>query len=416
MTTETYKTRSKKTTLSVTNNTISAIKKSDTVKTGVRIYENGCIGVAGAIGAYDEKQLSGRAKHMLSFKIPYDCESAGEISRTMDLTDSFSLSDEEFVRSSEEVLSMLTRNHPQFSFSHKIFYEETETQLHNSNGADLAYRDKIVQFELVIKHKGSKNLMDGIGATYMRGIDVQAVYNAISETCGSFEEKVTLPEEKMPVVQLINKEFILQKFLTDLHGRAMGANASLFSGKIGEKLFADHFSLCVQRDPLKSEGSPSFFDAEGTVLPDNRFMLIENGVIKAPYSSKKIAKQYGYPVTGSAGGEYDSVPVTAYETISVQPGEKTIKELLGGRKAVYIVIASGGDFTSQGEYASPVQAAYLFDGENLLGRLPQLSIRSNVYDMFGKDFIGMSTDGNNPHCPFKFLATDMYVEQIGDWL
>ena len=416
MTTETYKNRSKKTVLSVTNNRVSAIQKSDTEKTGLRVYDNGCIGVAGAIGVYDENRLTDRAKHMLKFKIPYDCEPADNISRTMDLSDTFTLSDEDFVRNSEDLLAMLTRNHPEFAFTHKISYEENETRLSNSVGADLTCRDKTVRVELVFKHKNSKNLMDGIGATVMRGYDVEAAYKSISGVCSCYEEKVSAPEEKMPVVMLLDHDSVLTKFITDLNGRAMGANSSLFSGKTGQKLFADHFSLCVQRDPRKHENYMSFFDAEGTVLEGDRFMLIENGVIKSPYSSKKTAKQYGFAVTGSAGGEYDSVPDTAYGSIRVQPGEKTIKEMLGGRKAVYVVYAGGGDFTAQGEYASPVQAAYLFDGEDFIGRLPQLSIRSNVYDMFGKDFIGLSSDGDNPHCALKYLAMDMYVSQIGDWL
>ena len=414
MTTEIYKVRSKKTTLSVTNNTISAINKSDTEKTGFRIYDNGCIGVAGAIGKYNENQLADRAKHMLKFKIPYDCEPASDISRTEDLSDSFTLTDEDFVRSSGEVLAMLANEYPRFSFSHKIFYDESETQLSNDRGAGLSCRDKSVQFEMLVKHKASKSMMDGIGAATIRGFDKDAIFSSLSEICACFEDEVSPPEEKMPVVILINQEFQLQKFLTDLNGRAMGTNASLFSGKLGQKLFADHFSLCVQRGPR--EHYQCFFDAEGTVLPDDRFFLIENGVLKSPYSSKKTAKQYGFEITGSAGGEYDSVPDTSYGSIGVQPGDKTIKELLGGRKAVYVVFASGGDFTSQGEYASPVQSAFLFDGTSLLGRLPQLSIRSNVFDMFGKDFIGVSSDGNNPHCPYKYLAIDMNVSSIGGWI
>ena len=416
MTTETYKIRSKKTVLSVSNSRISAVQKTDTVKTGLRVYENGCIGVAGAIGSFDENKLADRAKQMLKFNISYDCEPAGDISRTMDLTSSFTLSDEDFVRNSEDLLDTIRRLYPQFAFHHKIMREENETSLRNSGGADLTCRDKVVRVELFYKHKNSKNLMDCIGATTMRGFDTDAILKSISGTCACYEEKVSAPEEKMPVVMLLDHDSVLGKFITDLNGRAMGANSSLFSGKTGQKLFADHFSLCVQRDPLMHENYMSFFDAEGTVLDGDRFMLIENGVLKSPYSSKKTAGQYGYAVTGSAGGEFDSVPDTAYGSIRVQPGEKTINELLGGRKAVYIVISGGGDFTAQGEYAAPVQSAFLFDGENYIGRLPQLSIRSNVYDMFGKDFIGLSTDGDNPHCAMRYLAMEMNVSQIGDWL
>jgi len=412
MTTEKYSIRNKSTELSVANNTITGIKKSDTVKTGIRVYDRGCIGVAGAIGAYDEGEMAGRARHMLKFNIPYDCQPAGEASRSVDLSGSFELSEVDFVRGSEELLGMLSRNHPNFAFNHKIIYEESEERLSNDLGADYAFRDKVVQFQLLFKSKGSKNLMDCMGVSVERGFDLDIIYKSVSEACSCYDEKVDAPEEKMPVVFLHSSMTLLMKFL-DLSGRAMGTGASLFSGKIGEKLFSDDFSLCVQRDPAAHYAS--FFDAEGTVLDGDNFPLIDKGVLKAPFSGKKIAKQYGYPVTGSASAEYDSVPDTSHECIGVSSGTKTISELLGGRKAIYIVFASGGDFTAQGEFASPVQSAFLFDGRNLLGRLPQLSIRSNVYDMFGKDYIGQSTDGNSPDGPFRYLAVDMHVSKIGDW-
>lgn len=55
-------------------------------------------------------------------------------------------------------------------------------------------------------------------------------------------------------------------------------------------------------------------------------------------------------------------------------------------------IASGGDFTPDGLYATPVQVAYLTDGEKLIGRLPELTIKGSVKDYFGKNFIGVSKD------------------------
>ena len=413
MTIEKYSVGSKKTELSVANNAISAILKSETIKTGLRVYDNGLIGIAGAIGPYDENKLLNQAKHMLKFSIPYDCEPAADISRHVDLSESFDLPDEDFVRLSEELLGLLSRTYPQFAFNHKIVLEETAARLVNDKGADLACRDKSVQVQLLIKHRGSKNLMDSFGVAIMRGFDLDSVFKSVSESCACYEDKIEAPEEKLPVLMLLDQQTFLQKFYTDLSGRTMGTGTSLFSGKLGEKLFSDDFSLCVERYP--AENYQRFFDAEGTILPGDCVALIEKGELKAPFSTKKIAKQYGFPVTGSAEAEYDSVPDVSYESIAVKSSGKTIDELLGGRKAIYIVFAGGGDFTPQGEYATPVQSAFLYDGGALLGRLPQLSVSSNVFDMFGKDFIGLSTDSNHPCGPLKYLAVDMNVAKIGDW-
>ena len=410
---ELYSERTKETTLSVVNNQVTSIQKSDTVKTGLRLYDKDNIGVAGTIGAYDENQLEDRAKQMLHFQVPYPCEPTGENRRKVDLSDSFSLTDEAFLHTSQELLSMLGREYPNFSFSHKIRYTEGEAQLKNDRGLELSHRDKLVLVELLIKHKQSKNLMDAGGIYLARNYDLQEAFRTVSRVCASFEEKVAPPEEKMPVV-FLSHEGVLMKFLTDLYAHSLATGASLFSDKLGQKLFGDDFSLAVDRTP--GDSYQCFFDAEGTTLPEDRFLLIENGVLKSPYTAKRVAKQYGYDLTGSAAGAYDSVPNVSPGGITVGCSGKTIKELLGGRKAICVEISAGGDFTSQGEYAAPVQAAFLFDGEKLCGRLPQIAIRSNVFDMFGKDFIGLATDGLSPQSPLKYLALDMAVDTIGDWM
>jgi PmbA protein len=101
---------------------------------------------------------------------------------------------------------------------------------------------------------------------------------------------------------------------------------------------------------------------------------------------------FDFELTGSADGDFDSVPNLNYETFVVEPSQKTAKEILGGRKAVIIIEAGGGDFTPDGKYASPVQLSYLYEGGELIGRLPQLNINSHVYDMYGKDFLGVPKD------------------------
>ena len=409
---EFYCLKTRATELSVTNNIVSAIKKSDITKIGLRLYDGKCIGVAGAIGAYDENKLEARARQMLDFKIPYECEPAREIKRVEDLSGEFALSDAEFLEKSETLLGMLSRNYPDFAFNHKIIFTSIENSLRNDCGADLEYKDKFVVIELYLKHKDSTSLMDSFGISLARSFDLEDAFNVVSETCACYSEKVALPDEKMPVVFLFDQTAVLLKFFTDLNGRMMWTGASLFSDKVGQKLFADHFSLCVERDPHDSY--KCFFDAEGTVLPSDCFELIQNGVLKSAYASKRVASQFNHAITGSAEGDYDSVPDTSYGAIKVKSGDKTIKELLGGRKAVYVVMASGGDFTPQGEFATPVQAAFLFDGERLTGRLPQLSISSNIFDMYGKDYIGVSSDGKSSHAPFKYLALDMSVSTIGD--
>jgi PmbA protein len=352
---------------------------------------------------------------MLKFKLPYECDPAAGVKRAVDLSGRLTISDGAFFEQAENILAVLAEKYPKFSFSHKIELYDNEESIVNCAGAELVFKDRYMLIVLLIKYKESKNLMDGSGVIVTRDLGFDDIIKELSWQCEAYEEKADFSEEpvKMPVVLMGGQEFGM-KFMTDLRGDSFASGASLFSGKTGQKLFNDKFSLIVNRNPEMSYNC--FFDGEGVVLPEDRFALIENGVLKSPYTSKRIAKKYGLPVTGSASMPYDSAPDASPGTLSAARGDKTIKQLLDGRKAVYAVMAGGGDFTPQGEYASPVQTAYLFDGEKCLGRLPQLSMSSHVNDMFGNDFIGVSKEGGYPGSPYAYLTAEMNVRKIDGWM
>jgi len=348
--------------------------------------------------------------------MPYDAAPTQDAKRELDLSKEQAITDEEFIEISRKFLSDLRDKYPKFVFSNKINLVETEESLINDAGTALIQKDRYANFYLAMKYKESKNLSDGFTMYEARNIDYDQLFKSVSRSCEVYENKVDFSEsgETIPVVFLGGKQGVLGKFYRDLNAESFANGASSLSGKIGEQLFSEKFSLLVNRNAKKTFNC--FFDGEGVVLPDDRFVLIESGVIKAPYTSKRTAKQYNLPITGAASMDYDSAPGASYNQLAIAQSDKIIKELLGGRKAIYVERASGGGFTQQGEYASPIQGAYLYDGENLLGRLPQLSMSSHVNNMFGKDFIGLSSDGNYPGSPDNYLVMDMNVKKIDGWM
>ena len=75
-----------------------------------------------------------------------------------------------------------------------------------------------------------------------------------------------------------------------------------------------------------------------------------------------------------------------------EPSGKTVRELLAGRLSVIPLMSSGGGYNEKGDYAMPIQNALLSDGEKVLGRLPSFTISGNLFDFYGKDFIGSPCD------------------------
>ncbi|MFS8541304.1 MAG: metallopeptidase TldD-related protein, partial [Tissierellales bacterium] len=320
------------------------------------------------------------------------------------------LSDEEFVNEAEEVLNILKEEFPEFIFSNKIYLTEMETSLVNDMGLDLVHKDRFVMADLIIKEKSSVNVFDAYSYYGDRVYNRDKLLEVVRQILTAYKNPVELPYEgKMPVVFVEKDIMPLSKIIGELNGYKVGTGASLFKDYIGEKKFNDSFTLyqSTQKEDLTSF---EFFDAEGVVNKDFKYTLIEKGKIVAPYTDKKTSHKFNLPLTGSASCEYDTVPTLAPRNFKVEPSDKTLRELLNRQMAVVVVIASGGDFTEEGVFGTPVQLAFLTDGERLIGKLPEISLSGELYSMFGEDYIGKSKD--EPFFGQKFLALNLDVKYL----
>ena len=193
---------------------------------------------------------------------------------------------------------------------------------------------------------------------------------------------------RCPVVAQFGDVFgtSMQHFVGDLYA----AGASLLSGKLGEKVFSDKLSVSDDLNPETSFGS-CFFDAEGCVAKDYRPVIIEKGVLKGLLTTKKTAEQYGLPNAGCANAPYDGVPSLGFHGFWVEKTAESMKELVPG-KSILVLVASGGDTTPDGHFATPVQLAFLLEDGKMVGRLPDIQIGGSFFDMLGKDYIGTTYD------------------------
>ncbi len=380
--------------LNIVQNSIDSVRKKDILKTGYRVYNKGNIGVAGVIGSpagqAGEDKLWEKAGEALSLQVPYPCDVTRNKKEQM-YFDCVLSSDEDLMHETEIILSDLKETQPGFSFSNKINRTRRLVELKNDAGLDLSHESTHLDFSLLVKDNGSSNILDLFTGYEGREYDREAFLGMTNSTCEAWRNRIDITDGKYPVVFFTSEMSYRTKLLESLHGMLYGSGSSLLSGKLGEKLFNDNFTVYQSRNPEDTVSLP-FFDAEGTIPPDYRYSLIEKGVLKSPFTDKKTARKYDLPLTGAAAGEYDSVPDIGYRSIIVKPSAKTMKELLDGQGAVFAFIPMGGDFTPDGHFATPVHLAFWFDGEKLTGRLPELNLSSHLYDMFGKDFIGVSGD------------------------
>lgn len=397
------------TTATIVNSRVESIRYKNITKTGIRVYHDGFIGVAGAIGDFDEDQLTREAVDALSQRIEYPAEPSINFNKNIDMRAPH-LPENSFHREVEGLLGELAECRKDFIFSNKISLADEWVHIYNECGLNLEYADKALQISLIFKEKASSNLFDGYFGFDERYYDREKILRQINMTLDAYSEKIALPGKgKYPVIFFKN-QFPVNKLITDLRGDVYATGGSLFSGKVGQKLFNENLTFYQTLNPHEVNNMP-FFDAEGTVNKDFRYEFIENGVLMAPYTDKRTAAKYGLKLTGSASASYDGVPALDFQNFSFKPSGKTVSELLGGRPGILVLVASGGDFTPEGNYATPVQLAMMFDGKRFTGRLPELNISSDLFTMLGDDFRGMDKDTVFPYSTEKMVVTEMAVEE-----
>lgn len=390
---ELYQQTVREVSLNVSAGRVDSLRRKNITKSGCRVYENGYLGVAGCLGQPTADTWAA-AERALARKVPAAPPETGK-ERVREQGEAL-IPAEEFRAGCEELLATLRAEFPDFVLSNKLQMMEVEMRLENDGGLKYVDRKRSYAMILVVKQVGSPNMFDSHLLGVSRRFDREGWLAQARQVLTAHRTLLPMPEGERFLILDSAMGDALQNFsILDkaLSGREYLAGTSLFQGKLGQQLFDPRVTLSydvagtewLARDDV-------FFDKEGTTLPGDRVDLIENGVLKTLETNKKYAAQLGLASTGGAFGDYDSAPALAALPLILASTGETLAQLTAGRDCILPLIASGGEWTDAGDYATPVQCAYLFRDGKLAGRLPEFNLSVKLNELFGKDFVGVSAD------------------------
>ena len=377
-------------TLNITDGKVDSYREKEETQSTVRVYEDGKIGVAGALGDVSAETLEAQAVEKLAGGIPYPCKLNKGVKKSVLRTRPV-VADKNLIPATKRLAKKVAAACPRFLVNGKTQASKASGCYQNSQGTELKFENNAFQIFFQVKDKDSSNIADAYyGASvskYGKKTEQKVVADMKMLHDAFFGEKVTLPNGKYPMI--IAPYDVLGQIMKDVIAEYYISGGSLFSGKLGQKIFNEKLSVAVDRNP-RTNRSSAFYDAEGEIAPNSRAFLIKDGVFEKVLTTKNTSAMFGLPLAKTAAAAYDGVPSIGLPGLYVKSTAPDLSALLGAEKAVLIAITSGGDITTEGVVGLPVQLAFLVENGKITARVSDFSASGNIKEMLGEDFVGVS--------------------------
>ena len=293
----------------------------------------------------------------------------------------------------KQALATLQARHPEFVFDATVRRGIGQTRVRNTAGVDASESYTTFSFSLEANKTSDEDvLMDFVyaGGPARGGVDVDAVVDSLSQRLRWCERVVTLRPGAMPVLFTPEGGLLLWGPLcAALNGKTVMQETSPLRAKLGQTILDPRVTV-VDDGLLAGAMGSSRFDDEG--LPRRRTPLIEQGVLKSFVHDLETAQATGQPPTGN--GERGGVmgkPGPSFSNLVVTGGAQPWQDMLQGIEyglLVHSVMGMGQGNTLPGNVSNPVELGFLIENGEVKGRVKDVSIAGNIYELLGPDHFG----------------------------
>lgn len=207
---------------------------------------------------------------------------------------------------------------------------------------------------------------------------------------------------------------LLGLFTVALSGKSVLQGNSALSDKLGQLAFDPALTL-VDDSTVSGMPGSSPFDDEG--VQTRRLPLIEAGVVRNFYYDLQTAGMAGKESTGNGYRSPESMPSPSTGLVLVEPGERTIEEMIAGIDEGLLVESMTGNPGNvySGDFAGTVHIGYKIEKGKLAGRVKNTAVGGNIFtDMKQLGGISSTTQwaGGNAKLPY-ILFNELGVSTKG---
>lgn len=178
------------------------------------------------------------------------------------------------------------------------------------------------------KQQGSERKAQMMGGEYLDVVDPKELAVRTAEQAIRLLSAKDAPAGKMPVI--LNNGFggviFHEACGHGLETTSIATGASIFTGKLGEKIASDEVTA-IDNGRMEHKWGSIQFDDEGTETQNTT--LIENGVLKSYLVDKMGAKKTGYEITGSGRRQsYHFAPASRMRNTYIAAGKHSLEDMI----------------------------------------------------------------------------------------
>jgi PmbA protein len=358
-------------------NRLKQLESSQSEGIALRLWREGCPGLAVAYGSVEPESLVERAIALSQLNAPETIELA-EARTAIYANRGESFPVERLVEVGKNAIAQIRDAYPEVLCSGELECEEETTTLMNSQGLHCQYTDTSISYYFGVEWVRGEDFLAVYEGDYTKGnLDTDAVVKQILQRLQWAESNAEPATGKVPVLLSTNAATLLWSTVAAaLNGKRRLEKSSPWSDSQGELVVAESLTLSQQPD---REPYDCPFDDEGT--PTQFLSLIAQGRLQQFYSDRTTARALGIANTGNGFrpglGHY---PTPELVNLIVEPGQGSLADLISQVEdgiAIDQILGGGADIS--GDFSINVDLGYRIEKGQIVGRVKDTMVAGNVY-------------------------------------
>ncbi len=372
-------------------NRLKQLESNQMEGVALRLWRQGCPGLAVAYGAMAPQDLVDKAIAISQINPPEEITlQRGGSQQFPDVGRSVPV--EQLIQWGQGAIAQVRDLYPDALCAAELECDVETIRIVNSWGLDYGHIDTTLSGYLSVERvRGEDFLSVGDGQTRRDSLDLQGLAQQVLQRLAWAEKNVPAPQGRVPVLFTAKAADMLWGTVqAALSGKRVIESSSPWSDRVGEQVTAP--SLTLTQDPEAGPYSCPF-DDEGT--PTRPLTFIDQGVLRLFYTDCTVGRELGGGSTGNGfRPDLGSYPTPSLFNTLISPGQGSLSDLIADLDEAIIVDQILGDGAGiSGDFSISVDLGYWVRGGEIQGRIKDTMVAGNVYTAL-MNVIALGGDGD----------------------